>query len=206
MSFKTRASSDKDDPSLTSSPSNSDNANSSGSGPKRSSLSNLSDGDFGTRGELWVVGQFLLFANIAYPPEFLHPSFLPPSFCLATDVLYTNIAFGLVLLASGAWFTKSAVQELGANLSPFPRPPSTGGLTTDGLYSIVRHPIYTGAVLLALGLSFVTADTARLIVSLVLAVFFDLKASQEEEWLVNKFGRRYEEYRSKVKKLVPFVY
>ncbi len=66
---------------------------------------------------------------------------------------------------------------------------------------MVRHPIYAGILLGALGWSLLRASTPSLILSLVLALFFDQKAQREETWLEQKFPE-YAEYRQRVPRRV----
>jgi protein-S-isoprenylcysteine O-methyltransferase Ste14 len=69
----------------------------------------------------------------------------------------------------------------------------------------VRHPIYTGLVLGALGWSFFRGSWLGLLLTAVLGVFFDRKAAREELWLEEAFPE-YHSYKHRVRKLLPWVY
>ena len=69
----------------------------------------------------------------------------------------------------------------------------------------MRHPIYSGLSLAAFGWSLIWNSIAALVATLLLLAFFDIKARREERWLEEKFTG-YAAYRSRVKKLIPFVY
>jgi protein-S-isoprenylcysteine O-methyltransferase Ste14 len=97
------------------------------------------------------------------------------------------------------------VLALGANLSPFPKPIEGGTLVTSGVYRFVRHPIYTGLILGTLGWSVWNANLLGVGLAVLLFVFFDLKSRREERWLMEAYPG-YAEYRSRVRKLIPFVY
>ena len=61
---------------------------------------------------------------------------------------------GAVLFVGGGILLLLGVLHLGTNLTAFPKPKEGAhALVTTGVYSIVRHPIYTGFMLGALGWS-----------------------------------------------------
>jgi protein-S-isoprenylcysteine O-methyltransferase Ste14 len=79
-------------------------------------------------------------------------------------------------------------------------------LATNGPFRFVRHPIYLGLDLLALG-SAVWLPTAYVWAAFVLmAVGGDLRARAEEQLLDRAFGSTYRAYQSRTKRFVPWVY
>ncbi|HEY5984602.1 MAG TPA: isoprenylcysteine carboxylmethyltransferase family protein [Anaerolineales bacterium] len=84
--------------------------------------------------------------------------------------------------------------------SPSPDKP-TAVLITDGPYGIMRNPIYVGFTLIVIGFSLV----AGTLWGLLLAPFLIMAATRlvvvhEEEYLASRFGQRYEDYRSRVRR------
>jgi protein-S-isoprenylcysteine O-methyltransferase Ste14 len=78
-------------------------------------------------------------------------------------------------------------------------------LRTDGLYGVVRHPIYLGLLLMAAGFSLATTPWGLLVTAL-LAVVLDLKRRVEERWLDATYPQ-YAAYRAAVPHaLIPYVY
>ena len=78
-------------------------------------------------------------------------------------------------------------------------------LITTGLYHYVRHPIYSGILLmiLATALSVGTLSAGIGFVIIVLGLWFKLRA--EEELLTKHFPKEYPAYKDRTKALIPFV-
>ena len=148
----------------------------------------------GRRGELRFVFQMVIFALILISPEF--DSFSFPLWLRGIGLL--------VLLAGGAVGTLGVI-ALGRNLSPFPKPKEGGFLVSNGVYGLVRHPIYSGLVLGTLGWSLVTDAPLGLFLAAALLIFFEFKSRREEKWLVETYPD-YSAYQARVRKLIPFIY
>ena len=79
-------------------------------------------------------------------------------------------------------------------------------LATGGPFGFLRHPIYMGLNLLALG-SAVWAPTVIMWAAFVLMVIgSDLRARAEEKLLEQAFGSIYREYRARTRRFVPGIY
>lgn len=78
-------------------------------------------------------------------------------------------------------------------------------LITTGLYHYVRHPIYTGILLMisATALSVGTLSAGIGFVIIVLGLWFKLRA--EEELLTKHFPKEYLAYKDRTKALIPYV-
>jgi protein-S-isoprenylcysteine O-methyltransferase Ste14 len=146
------------------------------------------------RGEWYVIAQGVLMIAALLPPVL--------DGRLSTGIL---LAAGAALCLTGLAFVTSGSMGLGPNLSPFPKPRHDGRLVREGIFSLVRHPIYSGFIFLTLGWSLVWSSLAALIGALILLAFFDVKARREERWLETTFAE-YAEYRRRVRKFIPFVY
>ena len=94
---------------------------------------------------------------------------------------------------------------LGSNITPFPKPSEKAQLVRRGIFSLIRHPIYTGVMFASLGWALVWQSWPTLLMALVLILFFDAKARREEEWLREKFSE-YGEYEKCVKRFIPRIY
>ena len=78
------------------------------------------------------------------------------------------------------------------------------GLITSGPYRLVRHPIYLGISLLALGeaLAFGSWPACLVVLSGIVPTFV-WRAQAEETLLMRAFGERYEHYRQRTKMIIP---
>ncbi len=112
---------------------------------------------------------------------------------------------GALLVFCGALVLVLAGRALGSGFTAFPRPADAGRLIEDGPFAVVRHPVYSGGLLVAAGISLALSPWA-LVPTGVLAVIWALKASVEERFLHERYPR-YAEYCSRTRyRLVPFVY
>lgn len=111
----------------------------------------------------------------------------------------------------GAVFAAGAVQgllsltHLGKQLTPYPRPVPGGDLVEGGLYGLVRHPIYGGVLLIALGGALFDANPVAMLVALAFPPYFWAKSGHEERMLVEQYPG-YAEYRLRVRRrMIPWV-
>ena len=152
----------------------------------------------GKRGGGWVAGQLLLMAAV----------FLSPLVGRTWGDAYAVAGYtiGGGLLALGVLLLAWAALHLGASLTPLPAPRTNSKLRASGPYVLVRHPMYGGAILIAVGWSIIFATLTGEALTVALAVFLDLKARREEAWLVERVDG-YDAYRARTRhKLVPFIY
>ncbi|GAX25140.1 hypothetical protein FisN_10Lh345 [Fistulifera solaris] len=146
---------------------------------------NLMSGEFGTRGEGYVVAQFSLMA-------FIVVGTVP----FLGDLL--SIVLGPGLLLTGLAVMVLAVQDIGGALSPWPVPSDNAELKTDGIYGQVRHPMYAGVLAACAGYSLMTGSAWRLLLTVALWKVLEEKSNYEEEQLQQAFPA-YKAYQ----KLVP---
>ena len=77
-------------------------------------------------------------------------------------------------------------------------------LNTTGMYSIVRHPLYLGNYLIALGISlFPRSWFLPIIVSLIFILHYERVIFSEEEFLESKFGDKFRAWAAGVPIIIP---
>jgi protein-S-isoprenylcysteine O-methyltransferase Ste14 len=85
------------------------------------------------------------------------------------------------------------------------RHPATDALQVVGPYRWVRHPLYSGWLLLTFGAAHMTGD--RLIFAGISTLYLLIAMPFEERSLQMSFGDEYVEYRRRVRyRLIPYVY
>ena len=126
------------------------------------------------RGRIWVGAQVVVFVLVGWAivwqgtlPEMVTP-------WRAGGAIYAVVGVGLMV-----WSARS----LGRNLTALPEPVVGGELVVSGPYRWVRHPMYTGVILLFLGVSFGFDSIAGILLSTFLVGFFTLKSRYEERQL-----------------------
>ena len=98
-----------------------------------------------------------------------------------------------------------AVLALGANRTPHPHPRETGELVRHGVYSWIRHPLYTSLLLVMGGWALAWGSAIAAVIWVLLLVLLDQKARREERYLRARFPG-YDAYSKSVRRFVPGVY
>jgi protein-S-isoprenylcysteine O-methyltransferase Ste14 len=112
---------------------------------------------------------------------------------------------GVVVCVFGLYVTIWARRTLAGNWSSNVTFKKGHELVKTGPYRFVRHPIYTGLLVMCLG-SAIEIGRLRCFPSLVVVgIGFWIKLKQEERLLLRHFPDEYPNYQKRVKALVPFV-
>jgi protein-S-isoprenylcysteine O-methyltransferase Ste14 len=112
------------------------------------------------------------------------------------------LAIELLGIALGAWAV--LVQGIG-NFNITPDPVRGARLVTSGPYSLIRHPMYTGLLLVTLPLLINAFTLPRLLLWLVLLADLLLKLNYEEGLLAAALPG-YAEYQKQSYRILPFIY
>ena len=143
----------------------------------------------------WVlvgVQALLLILFVLLPKR--RSLFAPPDFL---DVL------GIILMVGGLAIVIVSLVSLGAALTPTPVPQGHAALRTKGIYSLVRHPVYSGILVAALGFTLAVGSLWQVLLWVVLAVFFYAKAFWEDRLLAEKHGVAWFDYADHVSSFIP---
>lgn len=146
------------------------------------------------RGHLWFVVQAILFCAMLLAPLLERR---------ACPVVLR--AVGVITLSGGVIVALLGYRTLGRSHSPWTTPIADGQLVTTGIYQYMRHPIYAGWLLVALGWALVTGSRLGVGVALAGGIFYDLKARKEDTWLAATYAD-YTAYQRQVKRFIPWTY
>ncbi len=81
----------------------------------------------------------------------------------------------------------------------------SGSLVKTGVYRYIRHPQYTGLLLLSLGMIIEWATLPMLLLYPVMVSMYVHLPKREEKDMLNEFGDSYREYMKKTKMFIPYV-
>lgn len=132
------------------------------------------------------VALFLLFIII---PAGYAPPMIPAFLCF-------------FMTTAGILIASAGVLTIGKGFTPFPTPKVTGQLKQTGIYKYIRHPMYSGIILAGLGIAFYNANIPRLIVCIILYLFFEYKSRYEEKLLEQKYPE-YNQYKTVTGRFFP---
>jgi protein-S-isoprenylcysteine O-methyltransferase Ste14 len=152
--------------------------------------------DLGPHGEGWFAAQIALGAVA------LAAGAAGPEWVGAARV--ATLVAGAGLLAAGGLLSLRGIVDLGRNLTPFPKPLGRAELVDCGVYGLVRHPIYGGLIVGAVGWGLATASLLALLAAAAIAAFFYLKSRREERWLAERY-EGYPAYRARTRCFIPWL-
>jgi protein-S-isoprenylcysteine O-methyltransferase Ste14 len=142
---------------------------------------------------LFVAAQFALFTTFFF------------SIDLGYSFPYFFRSLGPIVFMFGCLIAIIAIVQLNKNLTAFPTPKEKAILYTGGLYHFVRHPIYTGVIVIFLGLTLWWLSVYKLLITTLLAILFYFKSAYEEKQLRIKF-EGYNAYTKATGRFLPRIF
>jgi protein-S-isoprenylcysteine O-methyltransferase Ste14 len=112
---------------------------------------------------------------------------------------------GSALMVAGGVLLLAGLVRLGPGVTPIPFPNEGAPLVHRGPFALVRHPMYGGGLVCALGWALCVRSWLTVGYVMALFAFLDLKSRREERWLSERFPA-YRDYQRRVRGLLPFVY
>ena len=113
---------------------------------------------------------------------------------------------GSLLAVAGAALVLRSRATLGPAWSLVPMADQGAGLVTTGPYRLVRHPIYLGLAVTAIGQALAFGSwPAFLVVVCGIVPTFAWRAHAEEKLLSRTFGERYAVYQQRTRMIVPHL-
>jgi protein-S-isoprenylcysteine O-methyltransferase Ste14 len=116
----------------------------------------------------------------------------------------SRASLGLFLFALGLGFAIWARVHIGRNWGTPMSQKDEPELVTSGPYSLVRHPIYSGILVAAVGTA-VALSWLWLVAVVLAGIYFVYSATVEERYLTEQFPDSYLVYRRSTKMLLPFI-
>jgi protein-S-isoprenylcysteine O-methyltransferase Ste14 len=160
----------------------------------------LSDGIFAIATTLAAL-EIRVPLSIADPTAALSAFWVP---LVTYAVSFSVIA--IFWLSSRDLFARLARVTLGRNWSAIPELKQGHELVTGGPYAIVRHPIYTGLLLMFAAVALLWATWAGLFLLLVVVLGIQLKLSREETLLAGEFPDQWPAYRARTRRVLPLLW
>ena len=119
----------------------------------------------------------------------------------------TSFYIGLAIMVLGLSLRIWAVRVLGAAFRTTVETHSNQKVRKDGPYKLIRHPSYSGLMLICAGYGVAVGNWLSLIVVIALPLAALLyRIHVEEAMLVDSLGAEYEEYQKETKRLIPWIW
>jgi protein-S-isoprenylcysteine O-methyltransferase Ste14 len=152
---------------------------------------------------LYVIG-FLFIGNFRFLGRFGVPIGIL-GFILFQHTLVQNIVV-IVLLIVGLIIAIVARRTLAGNWSGQVALKKDHVLITTGLYQYVRHPIYTGMLMMILGTALSYGTLGATLGFLIILLGVLVKLNEEEALMTQHFSQEYLSYKQRTKTLIPFIW
>ncbi len=127
----------------------------------------------------------------------------------ATTIMSASVFvfwFGIVLVYVGLAFRLYAIIVLGRYFTPSVAIVADQHVVEDGPYKLIRHPAYTGLLIMFLGFGLSSINWLSLLALMgCVLIGLSYRIHVEERVLQEHLGQRYQEYMQRTKRLIPFV-
>ncbi len=141
-----------------------------------------------------------LFVFVVVGPLFIAPVIPQSRFNISNEF---SLPTGILLFVSGWIFIVFAFLKIGA----IPAMRKKSDLITSGIYSVIRHPIYSGTLIAVLGWSILFKSIILTVYFPLLFLLYFLSIVFEEKGLIKEYGDEYINYKKKVtKRFIPFIF
>ena len=147
-------------------------------------------------GDLGQLILFFLFMAVWITDSFV---FHYSTFLLEVVPDYVRISVSGVVLIAGWYLARGGMKMVFGTARDKPE------VFKTGVFRIVRHPIYTGAILFYMGSFCITLSIASAAFWLVIVAFYYLISRYEEKILLETFGEEYADYKRQTGMLFPKI-
>lgn len=154
---------------------------------------------------VWYRLLYSIFSTVLFLYIIIYASAIEKWALLAITDMTTYIGF--MLAALGTIMMVKAFKNFSTpkfvGLKPHDDLNDTGEFIHAGIHSYIRHPIYSGLILIFLGYFFYQPYMSSLIHFLCLLIYLPFGIHFEEKKLIKLFGDKYEQYKKSVPSLIP---
>jgi len=131
------------------------------------------------------------------------------SFAAASIAMLPSWAFypGIILMVVGIALRQWAIAVLGRFFSMTVMVQTDQTIVDTGPYRYVRHPSYSGALMIFVGLGLALQSWgAVLVLALIFSIAYGYRIHVEERALISQLGEAYLQYSRRTKRLIPYVF
>lgn len=116
-------------------------------------------------------------------------------------------AIGILFFAGGVFLRYWGILHLKAQFTRHVTVRKGDGIVSTGPYRMLRHPLYTGLLLIAIGMAlFFQSIAAAVFGGALVGWALARRMDGEEEMLIGEFGEEYREWMKRRARLIPFIY
>ncbi len=131
---------------------------------------------------LWVVDSFVMHYS---------------TFLTAYIPLYVRLPLGIIILAGAFLLARAGLNVVFGEIREKPT------VIKKGVFGVIRHPVYLGAILLYPGLFIATLSVISMANWLLIIMFYHMIARYEESLLLEELGDDYAQYKRDVPMWIP---
>lgn len=146
---------------------------------------------------LYAVGQFILLGILAVALIVFPMGQYPVGRTIGLGMIAA--AFVIIMLALREFAIRNRTIP-----NIVPTPTHAAALVESGVYSRVRHPIYSSVLLGSVGVALVHGHFALMLIALALIILFTFK-SRYEETLLRAVYPQYDTYMTRTGRFLPFL-
>jgi protein-S-isoprenylcysteine O-methyltransferase Ste14 len=117
------------------------------------------------------------------------------------------VILGVVVYAAALWLFHRSHKDLGRNWSITLEIRDQHRLVSNGIYGLIRHPMYSSFWLMGLGQALLLPNWVGGLAGLAgFAVLYFLRVDKEERMMIETFGDEYRAYMARTKRIIPHLY
>lgn len=148
------------------------------------------------------IGPFLVFPILLISVLSLILSFykrIPTLHIQELNPIFTIIGIILILIGIILWISAVIKSRITKEIID-------NNLVTTGVYSYVRHPIYSAFLFMSTGIIILSQNICLFLLPVLYWIILTVgMIKTEEKWLLEKFGDEYAQYSKKVNRFIPFL-